>query len=86
MEVHDRQRLTFYCIYGYGTLFADDHGKDVKATMLSGRYLTVEPGVVHRLESSSTSPLIVMQISCATDDDTTVLEKASRFYNPYDID
>lgn len=83
LEYHDRQRLTLYCLYGYGTLFTTTDDTAVKKNMMPGRYHTIEPGVVHRLESTDMSPCVVMQVSCPTEDDTTVLEANERFYDPY---
>ncbi len=85
LQHHDRQRLTLYCLYGHGTLFTTNKQRDGEKSLLPGRYETIEPGTIHRLEASKTAPCIVMQVSCPTKDDTTILEAAQRFYNPYDL-
>ena len=86
LRYHDRQRLTLYGLYGHGTLFLSAEEQAVEKHIMPGRYYTIEPNVVHRLESSPTSSFVVMQVSCPIEDDTTILEESQRFYNPYDLD
>ena len=85
LEYHDRQRLTLYCLYGHGTLFATDGESASEKTMMPGRWATIEPGTIHRLESGETSTCVMMQVSPAPKHDTTILEESERFYNPYDL-
>ena len=83
LQYHDRQRLTLYCLYGHGTLFFTNEQHDSEKALLPGRYETIEPGTIHSLASSRTAPCIVMQISCATANNTTILD-VGRFLDPYE--
>lgn len=79
LQYHKEKRETMYCLYGHGTLWLvytgeDDLRQDRKISLLPGRCITIEPGTIHRLEASSTSPLAVMEASSPQLDDVVRLE------------
>lgn len=74
LQYHDRKMETMYCVYGCGTLFLVAEGYSREMTLLPGRHVTIQPGTVHRLEASETSPLVVMEASSPELDDVVRLE------------
>lgn len=65
LQYHEVKTETMYCLYGHGILSITDHDTNEvsKFTMVPGRYHTIYPFDVHRLEAAPHSPLIVMEAS-----------------------
>jgi len=63
LQYHNDKLETMYCLYGCGTLFLSADGFDREMTLLPGRFITITPGTIHRLEASATSPVVVMEAS-----------------------
>lgn len=75
LQYHEVKIETMYCMYGHGTLHLQQQdGSQRKITLLPGRYITIFPFEVHRLEASATSPLIIMESSSAELEDIVRLE------------
>ena len=74
LQYHEKKRETMYCIYGCGTLFLTDGDTHREMTLLPGRHVTIEPGTVHRLVASETSPVMVMEASSPELEDVVRLE------------
>jgi len=63
LQYHEVKCETMYCLYGSGTLTIIKDNTQRKITLLPGRYITILPFEIHRLEASETSPLAVMEAS-----------------------
>lgn len=63
LQYHEAKVETMYCLYGAGTLYIQKDGVKRRISLLPGRYITILPLEIHRLEASATSPLIVMESS-----------------------
>lgn len=74
LQYHEVKVETMYCLYGHGTLSITKDGVERKVSLLPGRYATIYPFEVHRLEASATSPLIVMESSSPELGDVVRLE------------
>ncbi|MCV0439772.1 MAG: cupin domain-containing protein [Hydrogenophaga sp.] len=90
LQYHEKKRETMYCVYGCGTLFLTDGDNHREMTLLPGRHVTIEPGTVHRLVASETSPVMVMEASSPELDDVVRLEDDySRgnkdYFDPFDM-
>jgi len=88
LQYHENKRETMYCIYGCGTLFLTDGEVHREMTLLPGRHVTIEPGTVHRLVASETSPVMVMEASSPELDDVVRLEddysREKDYLDPFD--
>lgn len=75
LQYHEVKFETMYCLYGHGTLtIQKDGGVERKISLLPGRYVTIFPFEIHRLEASETSPLMVMEASSPELGDVVRLE------------
>jgi len=74
IQYHEKKRETMYCLYGFGTLYLTNDDGVRQVSMLPGRYVTIEPGTIHRLEAGESSPLAVMEASSPELDDVVRLE------------
>lgn len=84
LQYHERKCETMYCLYGYGKLFISANGFDREMDMLPGRYVTIRPEEVHRLEAGESSPIIVIEASSPELDDVVRLEDDyNRFLDPH---
>lgn len=90
LQYHEEKHETMYCIYGCGTLFLSNDQGTREMTLLPGRFITIEPGTVHRLIASETSPVMVMEASSPELDDVVRLEddysrgKDKEYLDPFD--
>lgn len=89
LQYHERKMETMYCLYGYGKLFICADGMDREVAMVPGRYITILPNHVHRLEAGYQSPVIILEVSSPELDDIVRLEDdyqrdgPTRFMDPY---
>ena len=74
LQYHNEKLETMYCLYGCGTLLLSEHGIDREVIMTPGLHVTINPGVIHRLEASSTSPLVIMEASSPELDDVVRID------------
>lgn len=70
LQYHVKKVETMYCLYGYGTLFVDNREMD----LLPGRYITIEPGQIHRLQAGKNSPIAILETSSPELDDLVRLD------------
>lgn len=91
LQYHERKCETMYCLYGYGKLFISADGFDRELDMLPGRYITILPEQVHRLEAGEHSPVIILEASSPELNDVVRLEDdykrdldATRFIDPFE--
>lgn len=89
LQYHEVKTETMYCLYGMGTLYIKDHdtGEECKFTMMPGRYRTIWPFDVHRLEAAQDSPIIVLEASSPELIDVVRLQddygRNTEFNNPF---
>lgn len=74
LQYHERKTETMYCLYGCGTLYLEKAGQKREMTLLPGRFVTIEPGTVHRLEAYADSTVVVMEASSPELDDVVRIE------------
>ena len=74
LQYHEVKYETMYCMYGHGTLTIQKDGVERKISLLPGRYVTIFPFEIHRLEAAETSPLMVMEASSPELGDVVRLE------------
>lgn len=74
LQYHEVKIETMYCLYGHGTLHIQKDGIERKISLMPGRYVTIFPFEIHRLEASETSPVIVMEASSPELGDVVRLE------------
>lgn len=76
LQYHEVKCETMYCLYGLGILYIRDHtsNEEHKYTMTPGRYHTIYPFDVHRLEAGHDSPLVVLESSSVELGDVVRLE------------
>lgn len=74
LQYHRVKKETMYCLYGSGTLYLFEGEQQQERNLMPGRYATIEPGTIHKLVASSTSPLAVLETSTPELDDVVRLE------------
>lgn len=70
LQFHNKKIETMYCLYGYGTLSVGER----EINLLPGRYVTIEPGQVHRLMAGKDSPVAILETSSPELDDLVRLD------------
>jgi mannose-6-phosphate isomerase-like protein (cupin superfamily) len=73
-QYHEEKLETMYCLYGAGTLEIQRGNEKTELMMWPGRYWTIQPGDIHRLQSTASSPIAILETSTPQLDDVVRLE------------
>lgn len=75
LQYHKEKHETMYCLYGRGILYLTTPDSMEESIYMSpGKYITIKPGDIHRLEAAKNSPLVIMEASSPELDDVVRIE------------